>query len=665
MLEELKQLKTWVVHKNKHPYSTLTGMPTGVDGKHSGEWVTYDEARAYLDKRKSAEGKKDKKFAGDKSTEKAKESEPTMTGARSVDNAVSTGSRTGSSADNSFSDFSGFNGLGFVIPKGYFFLDIDHNDATSPLAKEIMALLPTYAEISHSGTGVHLYGKCDFTRLPTHVINSNNGKIPRTKLAAKYYVKNANAGLELYIGDLTERFSTFTGLAVSKADDAVDCTKELLTFLDRYMLRRKGNNQATSNNAGNKGYNTANNSASGNSDNSDNNISWNSEAAEAANDAYNWNWGGNKASGFNSKPAFGGRVTDFDDNDQGDQGDQEEPSNNVIELSVWNLIPNEERYITLTEDDIPTVIADLHKQANAAKFKALYEQGRIEEKSSHSEADASLCSMIAFRVGPNSPEIIDAIFRRSALYRDKWDRKDYAERTISLAIEACQGNFHPALKRQPPFVLSNGKGKYSIEANRLAEYVRNHLNFLIVREEGQENALIFIYRDGCYRRSSNATFETTIQSFITAYDKYLVRNNVIQDAIKVLLRSEIILSNDALNTNENYINVKNGLLNLQTLELHPHTPKLYSTIQIPVVWTGQETPTPMFDKYMGDLCKGRPDVYRFLLEFIGACCSNVQGYSFKKALFLYGAGDTGKSQLRTLVERLLGSKNSVALFRSA
>ena len=49
MLEELKSLKTWVVHKEKEPFSALTGKPTGVDDKHSEEWGTYDEAKKGLE----------------------------------------------------------------------------------------------------------------------------------------------------------------------------------------------------------------------------------------------------------------------------------------------------------------------------------------------------------------------------------------------------------------------------------------------------------------------------------------------------------------------------------------------------------------------------------------------------------------------------------------
>lgn len=47
-------------------------------------------------------------------------------------------------------------------------------------------------------------------------------------------------------------------------------------------------------------------------------------------------------------------------------------------------------------------------------------------------------------------------------------------------------------------------------------------------------------------------------------------------------------------------------------------------------------------------------VENLLLEFIGAVFSNVKGWRMKKSLFLYGKGDTGKSQLKSLVELMLG-----------
>jgi len=54
---------------------------------------------------------------------------------------------------------------------------------------------------------------------------------------------------------------------------------------------------------------------------------------------------------------------------------------------------------------------------------------------SHSEADLALATMLAMKHGDN-PELIDADFRESVLYRPKWDR--LAEATIRKAIDSAK-----------------------------------------------------------------------------------------------------------------------------------------------------------------------------------------------------------------------------------
>lgn len=67
------------------------------------------------------------------------------------------------------------------------------------------------------------------------------------------------------------------------------------------------------------------------------------------------------------------------------------------------------------------------------------------------------------------------------------------------------------------------------------------------------------------------------------------------------------------------------------------------------------------------LCRKEPVICfqyfndRLLLEFIGVCISNIKGWRLKKSLFLVGDGDTGKSQLKSLVERLLGKGNFIGI----
>lgn len=42
----------------------------------------------------------------------------------------------------------GFDGIGFVMPEGYFLLDVDHKDMDDPMMKELISMFPTYLERS-------------------------------------------------------------------------------------------------------------------------------------------------------------------------------------------------------------------------------------------------------------------------------------------------------------------------------------------------------------------------------------------------------------------------------------------------------------------------------------------------------------------------------------
>jgi primase-polymerase (primpol)-like protein len=80
---------------------------------------------------------------------------------------------------------------------------------------------------------------------------------------------------------------------------------------------------------------------------------------------------------------------------------------------------------------------------NGAKFRALYHSGDTSGYRSHSEADLALCSMLAFYAGRDSARI-DELFRGSGLFRGKWNRADYRDRTISLALEGRTEFYSPS-----------------------------------------------------------------------------------------------------------------------------------------------------------------------------------------------------------------------------
>lgn len=293
-LDELKAQKRWFLWKyapgkngkpTKIPCSAA-GKKTGTNREYSKTWVSYDEAIE----------------------------------AKGIQDA---------------------SGIGFVIPDGMYFLDIDSRDTSDPLVQDLIKRHGTYAEISPSGKGLHLLGTCDNAQLP-FVWDEDK---QRETLQSGFYQKNPNNHIELYFGHITNRYATFTGDSISEAD-LTDGTEACLETLDRHMRRSSSQED---------------------------------KAPESSSES----------------------LEDFD------------------------------------------IIASLRKQRNAEKFSRLYDQGdwRSCGYGSQSEADAALCSLIAFRVG-NDPEAVDRIFRKSALYRPKWERKDYRSTTITGAIESCHGEFY-------------------------------------------------------------------------------------------------------------------------------------------------------------------------------------------------------------------------------
>ncbi|MEK6675884.1 MAG: DUF927 domain-containing protein [Planctomycetota bacterium] len=85
--------------------------------------------------------------------------------------------------------------------------------------------------------------------------------------------------------------------------------------------------------------------------------------------------------------------------------------------------------------DDEQLIEHAKRGVRGKKFRALW-LGNFNGYQSQSEAELAFCSMLAAYAG-NDAERIDRLFRRSGLYRKKWDRQDYSKRTIAKAIESA------------------------------------------------------------------------------------------------------------------------------------------------------------------------------------------------------------------------------------
>ena len=145
-MQELMKMEIWVLwryawvngKKTKVPFAA-SGGPSGTDEKFRDTWVSYEEIQ-----------------------------------------------RAASSVK--------CDGIGFILPHGYFLLDIDHRAPDDPLSKELLNRFSTYTETSVSGQGTHMIGKCDPARVPTEI-----GKDGKPHVSSEYYQKNPHNHVELYI----------------------------------------------------------------------------------------------------------------------------------------------------------------------------------------------------------------------------------------------------------------------------------------------------------------------------------------------------------------------------------------------------------------------------------------------------------------------------------
>lgn len=197
---------------------------------------------------------------------------------------------------------------------------------------------------------------------------------------------------------------------------------------------------------------------------------------------------------------------------------------------------------------------------------------------------------------------------------------------------------------------------YTVIPQTLAQFIRENVPIILAREGVEGASILYLYDKGRYVKQDEISMKGCIRSFIPPD---LFRSRDVSEVYLDILTSAPHVKISDLNTDERIINFHNGILRLDTMELTPHTPQILSTIQIPCNWNpaARFAENSPFLGYLKDLTAGDPDIQEILLEAMGLALSNVCGYRTKKALFLVGKGDTGKTQIKELISQLVGMEN--------
>lgn len=197
------------------------------------------------------------------------------------------------------------------------------------------------------------------------------------------------------------------------------------------------------------------------------------------------------------------------------------------------------------------------------------------------------------------------------------------------------------LPNQPP--ITNTSVKIYRQAPTDMEMAEIFINRVIVRRQGGN-----IYRfDGrIYRLLTADQFHTLILDTLRQELGINGSSKQIKSvAAAIMAEPRIEVKCEAVNASG--ICLRNGILDLNTLQLRPHSPGCFVTWMMDVDWLGEQ-PCPVCDRFFEFAAGGDPVLIQRFWEALAYAL--LPDYNAKRFLVLMGKGDSGKSVWGATVE---------------
>ena len=316
-------------------------------------------------------------------------------------------------------------------------------------------------------------------------------------------------------------------------------------------------------------------------------------------------------------------------------------------------------------------------------FKDLWEGNFTPYHHSQSEADISLCNILAFWTNRDAL-VMDRLFRQSKLMRPKWDRKQtgstYGQLTIKKAIRDCQAVYEP----KPEYHVHIGtRAPHETKPYKLYSFDDTGNAARFVDRFGESVLYNYTSRSWMYydgrrwtqddngeaKRMSDELVEEVrfgLQEYLDhledvsdldeAKKKYLAhvktmrssrgKENMLTEARHLRSTSTV-----AFDLHPYKLTVLNGTLNLLSGELIPHD-KADLISKITVCEYTDKTDTPRWTTFLNEIFGGDQELIRFVQKAVGySLTGSVEEHC---AFFCYGTGRNGKSTFLDLITEIMG-----------
>lgn len=313
---------------------------------------------------------------------------------------------------------------------------------------------------------------------------------------------------------------------------------------------------------------------------------------------------------------------------------------------------------------------------------------------SQSSADQAFCNTLAFWCRCDTA-LMDAIFRRSRLYRQKWDKrrgaKTYGQITIDRAIKDCRDIWEPQERVQRPApavppppqntfnevpVMENttvgetGQRKYyTYDDTGNAQRFRDanagliHYNHVDgcwiywdgVRWASDENGEIKRRADKMLADMAKDLKEMQDDPAYNAYKKHLSRSRSHRGKEGFIAEARhlegVPVLPSEMDRAGNAFNVLNCLISLKTGRTAEHDKKYMISKLAPVTYD-ENARCPRWDRFIEEVTCGDKSLQLYLQRMIGYC---MTAYTKEQCMFfLYGNGSNGKSVFVDTIAYMLG-----------
>lgn len=329
--------------------------------------------------------------------------------------------------------------------------------------------------------------------------------------------------------------------------------------------------------------------------------------------------------------------------------------------------------IVLSENDI------LIKAANAKhgqRFTELLNGDWQGAYPSQSEADQAFCNMLAFWTAKDAA-LMDNIFKKSGLFRDKWDKvhngsETYGEMTISSAIRDCKNIYEPKPRNAEvaeTVTKQEKKKRFTFDdtgnAQRLFHAHGNDLRYSFVNNcwyiwSGQywqedktgeikrraDQTIRDLYIEA--RDEENEEVAKALTKWITQCRNSARKKSMITETQHI---KGIPITPDDIDIDPWLLNCNNGTINLKTGELMKHNRKDMITKNAPVEYN-PKAKAEKWIKFLYKVMDGNKELVDFLQRAIGY---SLTGNMSEQCIFMtYGSGANGKSTFLETIQAMLG-----------